>query len=85
MHAALDRRGLDQIFLVSPTTTDARLRDGRALGRGFLYAISRLGVTGARDTVAESAAPLVMRIRQARRCRSRSASASVVPSTWPSV
>jgi tryptophan synthase alpha chain len=65
MHAALDRRGLDQIFLISPTTTDARLREAATLGRGFLYAISRLGVTGARDAVAVSAEPLVARIRRA--------------------
>ena len=65
MHAALESRGLDQIFLVSPTTTDARLATAARLGRGFLYAISRLGVTGTRDTVAASAEPLVTRIRQA--------------------
>jgi len=64
MREALDRRGLDQIFLVSPTTTDARLAEAARLGRGFLYAISRLGVTGARDTVADTAAPLVERIRR---------------------
>ncbi len=63
MHDALDGRGLDQIFLVSPTTTDERLREAGRLGRGFLYAISRLGVTGARDAVSGSAAPLVARIR----------------------
>ena len=64
MREALDRRGLDQIFLVSPTTTDDRLKEAARLGRRFLYAISRLGVTGARDTVAETAAPLVKRIRE---------------------
>jgi len=63
MRAALDRRGLDQIFLVSPTTTDARLAAAARLGRGFLYAISRLGVTGTRDSVAASAEPLAARIR----------------------
>ena len=41
--------GLDPIFLLSPTTTDARIRASAAMGRGFLYVISRLGVTGARD------------------------------------
>ena len=61
---ALDARGIDQIFLVSPTTTDERLREAGRLGRGFLYAISRLGVTGARETVAATAAPLVARIRR---------------------
>jgi len=60
---ALDARGIDQIFLISPTTSDARLAEAARLGRGFLYAISRLGVTGTRDTVAASAAPLVGRIR----------------------
>jgi len=64
MHEALDRRGIDQIFLVSPTTTDARLGLAAQLGRGFLYAISRLGVTGVRDAVAASAEPLVARVRR---------------------
>ncbi|HET9370286.1 MAG TPA: tryptophan synthase subunit alpha, partial [Vicinamibacterales bacterium] len=62
---ALDRRELDQIFLLSPTTTDRRLAEAASLGRGFLYAISRLGVTGARRTVADTAEPLVRRIRAA--------------------
>jgi tryptophan synthase alpha chain len=61
---ALDRREIDQIFLVSPTTTDARLAEAARLGRGFLYAIARLGVTGAREKVAASARPLVERIRR---------------------
>ncbi|HUL73012.1 MAG TPA: tryptophan synthase subunit alpha [Vicinamibacterales bacterium] len=60
---ALDARGIDQIFLISPTTTDARLGEAARLGRGFLYAISRLGVTGARETVAATARPLADRIR----------------------
>jgi tryptophan synthase alpha chain len=64
MRAALDAKGLDLIFLVSPTTTDARLAEAARLGRGFLYAISRLGVTGARASVAASAAPLVERLRR---------------------
>ena len=57
--------GLDTIFLLSPTTTDARIRTAAALGRGFLYGISRLGVTGARDRVASGAEALVRRIRDA--------------------
>ena len=63
-HHALDRRQIDQIFLISPTTSDARLQRAAALGRGFLYAISRLGVTGSRPDVAETAKPLVDRIRR---------------------
>jgi tryptophan synthase alpha chain len=51
--------GLDPIFLVSPTTTGARIRRSAELGRGFLYLISRLGVTGVRasfDTGVEGVA-----------------------------
>lgn len=60
----LARRGIDTILLLSPTTTDDRLRRAAALGSGFLYAISRLGVTGARDAVAAGAKDMVERIRQ---------------------
>jgi len=56
--------GLDTIFLLSPTTTDARIRRAAELGSGFLYGISRLGVTGARDRVAAGAEELVRRIRR---------------------
>jgi tryptophan synthase alpha chain len=59
----LASEGLDTIFLLSPTTTDARIRKAAELGRGFLYGISRLGVTGARDQVATGARELVRRIR----------------------
>ena len=55
--------GVDTIFLLSPTTTDARIAKAAQLGRGFLYGISRLGVTGARDQVASGAEELVARIR----------------------
>jgi tryptophan synthase alpha chain len=55
--------GMDMIFLLSPTTSAQRIERAAALGRGFLYAISRLGVTGARDTLPEGAPELVARIR----------------------
>ena len=58
-------RGIDTILLLSPTTSDARLRQAAALGSGFLYAISRLGVTGAREEVASGAREMVARIRGA--------------------
>jgi tryptophan synthase alpha chain len=61
--SALASAGLDTIFLLSPTTTDSRIRKAAELGRGFLYGISRLGVTGARDRVASGAEALVRRIR----------------------
>ena len=57
--------GIDPVFLLSPTTTDARIRRAAELGRGFLYGISRLGVTGARDAIATGAEALVARIRSA--------------------
>jgi tryptophan synthase alpha chain len=62
---AMAERGIDMIFLLSPTTTDARVREAARLGRGFLYGISRLGVTGARDKVADGAEALANRIRAA--------------------
>ena len=61
--ALLRDRGIDTILLLSPTTTDDRLRRAAALGSGFLYAISRLGVTGARDAIADGAEDIVRRIR----------------------
>jgi tryptophan synthase alpha chain len=63
--ALLASRGIDTILLLSPTTTDGRLRRAAALGSGFLYAISRLGVTGARDAIADGAEAMVRRIRAA--------------------
>lgn len=43
----LDARALDTIFLLSPTTRDARLKQVGELGRGYLYYVSLKGVTGA--------------------------------------
>ena len=62
-HAAFRRHRLDTIFLLSPTTTPARIRRAAELGGGFLYGISRLGVTGVRDDVADSARELAARVR----------------------
>jgi tryptophan synthase alpha chain len=61
---AMDARAIDTIFLLSPTTTPERIRNAARLGRGFLYGISRLGVTGAREAVASGARELVARIRE---------------------
>src|SRR5437667_3650408 len=60
----LARVGVDMIFLLSPTTTDARIQRAAELGSGFLYGISRLGVTGAREQVASGAEAMVGRIRR---------------------
>jgi tryptophan synthase alpha chain len=64
LHRTLEAAGLDQFFLISPTTTEERLRQAAELGSGFLYAISRLGVTGASDNVAGTARPVVEAVRK---------------------
>ena len=51
------------IFLLSPTTSEARIKRAAQLGRGFLYGISRLGVTGMKADVASNIDQLVGRIR----------------------
>lgn len=62
---ASDRHGLDRIFLVSPDSSDERLRNVARNARGFIYAASRMGVTGERDTLSASPAALVERTRRA--------------------
>ena len=56
--------GLDPIFLISPTTTDQRIARSAELGSGFLYVISRLGVTGTREALADDVEPLLARVRR---------------------
>jgi tryptophan synthase alpha chain len=62
--AAMRARNLDTVFLASPTSTDARLEKVSALSSGFLYLISRMGVTGERQEIAASVRPLVERARR---------------------
>jgi tryptophan synthase alpha chain len=62
--AALAGAAIDTIFLLSPTTSEERIRRAAALGSGFLYGISRLGVTGARENLANSAQELAARVRR---------------------
>jgi tryptophan synthase alpha chain len=61
--AATDRTGLDRVFLVAPSSTDARLAATVAASRGFVYAASTMGVTGTRATVSTTAGELVARTR----------------------
>lgn len=63
VRAAFSGAGIDTIFLLSPTTGVARIRRAAALGSGFLYGISRVGVTGARQELAASARALADRVR----------------------
>ncbi len=61
--AASDAADLERVFLVAPSSTDTRLRYTTHHCRGFVYAASTMGVTGARDTVSRSAEDLVRRVR----------------------
>ncbi|HEY8472968.1 MAG TPA: tryptophan synthase subunit alpha [Natronosporangium sp.] len=61
--AASDQHGLDRVFLVAPSSTDARLAMTVAHCRGFVYAAALMGVTGARDQLSAAAPKLVARIR----------------------
>jgi tryptophan synthase alpha chain len=56
--------GIDPVFLVAPSSTDARIASTAAVTRGFVYAASTMGVTGARTAVAGTAHGLVDRVRQ---------------------
>ena len=57
------QHGLDPIFLVAPTTSDERLARVAQQARGFIYSVSRAGVTGARDEMTRDAETLVKRVR----------------------
>ena len=62
--AALKLNNLDMIFLVAPTSTEARLRMIAGHASGFVYAVSRAGVTGTREKVSREAELLVARVRR---------------------
>ena len=62
---AVRSRGLDTVFLAAPTTGDLRLRSIAQASSGFLYVISRTGVTGERDSLADDLPALLRRVRQA--------------------
>jgi tryptophan synthase alpha chain len=62
--AASDEYGLDRVFLVAPSSTRERVAKIAAACRGFVYAASLMGITGARDAVSGDAAGLVKRIRE---------------------
>jgi len=61
--ALLRAKGLDTIFLASPTTNDHRLKRISEASSGFLYLISRTGVTGAKETLPEDLPVLIRRTR----------------------
>jgi tryptophan synthase alpha chain len=57
--------GLDTVFLAAPTSTDARLKLVAKFSTGFVYLVSRTGVTGERAALSDSLEPLVNRMRAA--------------------
>lgn len=62
--AASDEHDLDRIFLVAPSSTEERIASTVAASRGFVYAASTMGVTGARDNVSSAAPELTARVRR---------------------
>jgi tryptophan synthase alpha chain len=60
----MEGNGLAPIFLAAPTSPDVRLQSIGAASKGFVYAISRVGITGTQDSVAGDAAQLVGRLRK---------------------
>jgi tryptophan synthase alpha chain len=62
-NAAFQDHGLDLIFLVAPTTSSERIKRIAQEASGFIYAVSRAGVTGARNEMPRDAEPLVQRVR----------------------
>jgi tryptophan synthase alpha chain len=56
--------GVDTVFLAAPTSPDERLRRVADASRGFVYAVSRTGVTGEREALSDDARPLVQRLKQ---------------------
>jgi len=61
--AATDAAGIDRVFLVAPSSTDARIATVAAASSGFVYAASTMGVTGTRTSVGEAARSLVERTK----------------------
>jgi tryptophan synthase alpha chain len=62
--AEMRKNDLAPIFLAAPTTTDERLKRIAQASSGFVYAVSRTGVTGARKQMSEDAQSLVRRLRK---------------------
>ena len=62
--SVLQKGFLDRIFLVAPTSTDERIRKIADLCSGFIYAVSRTGVTGEQPSISAEVTPLLQRIRR---------------------
>ncbi len=62
--AAARKAGLDTVFLAAPTSPDERLRRVAEASRGYVYAISRTGVTGERASLSDDTRPLIERLKR---------------------
>jgi len=63
--AESERTGLDRVFLAAPSSSDTRLAETVRASRGFVYAVSTMGITGARADLDAKARALVARLRDA--------------------
>ncbi len=63
--AASQSHDLDRVFLAAPSSSDARMKQAVDSSRGFVYAVSTMGITGARDDVDKAARSVVSRLREA--------------------
>jgi tryptophan synthase alpha chain len=60
---AMHRHGLDTVFLAAPTSTERRLKLVAQYSTGFVYLVSRTGVTGEQDSLSSAVAPLIRSVR----------------------
>ena len=60
----LKEAALDTVFLAAPTSTDERIEKIARFSSGFIYAVSRTGVTGAQKSISDEVRPLIERIRR---------------------
>jgi tryptophan synthase alpha chain len=61
--AAMHRHSLDTVFLAAPTSTERRIKLIAQYSTGFVYLVSRTGVTGERDSLSDAVAPLIRSVR----------------------
>lgn len=61
--AATDSHNLDRVFLATPSSNDSRVANASELSRGFVYAVSTMGITGAREDLDAKAKEVVSRVR----------------------
>ena len=61
--AAMHRYGLDTVFLAAPTSTERRVKLVAQYSTGFVYLVSRTGVTGERDSLSDAVGPLIRAVR----------------------